>query len=71
MAITAKVVLQSKTPQGEGQEQLTFGPDYADGRNQEWSKYTPSLGVWLNVLTEVADNFELQGKYTLTFTPSA
>lgn len=67
--ITAKVHLQSKMPTGD-QTQLTFVPDYADGRNKEWAKYTPGLSLTMGVLNEVADKFEAGGKYTLTFTPS-
>lgn len=67
--ITAKVQLQAKQEQGD-QVLLTFVPDYADGRNKEWAKYTPGLHLTMGVLPEVAERFEPQGKYTLTFTPS-
>lgn len=74
MKITAKVYCNGKTEYGEGGERsatLTFCPDYADGRNSEWAKYTPSLNLQMNVKGSVADQFETQGRYTLTFTPDA
>lgn len=69
MSITAKVVLSSKVEQGD-QVILSFGADYADGRNKEWAKYTPGLSLTMGVLPEVAEKFEVGGKYTLTFEPS-
>lgn len=46
--ITAKVVCNSWTASGEGEQRqvvVTFLPDYADGRNKEWSLYTPALSL--------------------------
>lgn len=72
--ITAKVKLTGKTVHGEGtkdeQVTLSFSPDYADGRNKEWSRYTPSLSLSMAVLPEVAERFKDNGAYTLTFEPS-
>lgn len=70
--ITAKIQLQSKGEfaGGDGQKLLTFSPDYNDGRNKEWAKYTPGLTLTMSVLDSVAERFELGGKYTLTFEPS-
>lgn len=68
--ITAKVQLRSKGPVQDGQVALEFCPDYADGRNKEWAKYTPGLSLNMTVLESVADRFEPMGSYTLTFTPS-
>jgi hypothetical protein len=70
MSITAKVKLSRKGESADGQTYLEFHPDYADGRNKEWAKYTPSMSVQMTVLDEVAEKFEPQGAYTLTFTPS-
>lgn len=70
MAVTAKVVLQSaeQTPNGT---QLTFNADYADGRNKEWAKYTPTLSLQMVVKDEVADeHFDVHSAYTLTFEPN-
>jgi hypothetical protein len=41
--ITAKVVCSGWTATGDGEQRqvvTTFQPDYADGRNKEWSLYT-------------------------------
>jgi hypothetical protein len=72
--ITAKVKLGNKVVQAEGTEheqvQLVFAADYADGRNKEWSRYTPSLSLTMSVLPEVAERFEQGAAYTLTFEPN-
>lgn len=66
--ITAKVKCIAVEP-GNEQVALRFEADYADGRNQEWAKYTPSLSLSMNVKPEVADGaFEVGRAYTLTFT---
>ncbi|GAA2092244.1 hypothetical protein [Actinomadura alba] len=68
--VTAKIVCQGKTESGEGDERqahVTFGPDYADGRNEEWALYTPSLSLSMNLRGPVADRFEQGSRYTLTF----
>jgi len=66
--ITAVATLYSKVPSAdESYTQLNFTADYNDARNKMWSKYTPSLSLSMNVLPEVADNFELRGNYILTF----
>jgi len=73
MRVTAKVVCSSKTEQGEGDERqalVTFEPDYADGRNKEWSLFTPSMSLSMTLKGAVADKFEPQKAYTLTFEPS-
>jgi hypothetical protein len=70
--ITAKVHCQSKTESGEGdarQSVVTFVPDYADGRNKEWSLYTPALSLSMTLKGDVADRFEPGTAYTLTFEP--
>lgn len=71
MAVTAKVKLASKTVFSEGTEyeqvQLNFMADYADGRNAEWAVATPALSLAMTVKPDVAERFEEQGAYTLTF----
>lgn len=67
--ITAKIKLQHKEDAGD-QVALRFEADYADDRNKEWAKYTPSLNVSMNVLAEVAEKFEVGKPYTLQFVPS-
>lgn len=69
--VTAKVACTSKQPAWEGASTLSFGPDYADGRNAEWAAATPALSLSMTVNGDVADAFELGGKYTLSFEPSA
>lgn len=68
--ITAKVKLSTKSDNGNGTHRLVFVPDYQDGRNKEWALATPGLLVDMGVIDSVAERFEPQGAYTLTFTPS-
>lgn len=69
--ITAKVKVQSKETHQGGTEHeqvaLTFVADYDDGRNKEWSRYTPALSLSMTVLPEVAEKFEVGQALTLTF----
>lgn len=67
MATTAKLYLTTKTIVGD-QVTLSFGPDYAEGRNKEWAKYTPTLSLSMNVLPEVADRFTRGASYVMTLT---
>jgi hypothetical protein len=71
--ITAKVTCHTKHDTGEGdnrQTQVDFQPDYADGRNKEWSLATPHLSLWMTLKGAVGDRFEVGKAYTLTFTES-
>lgn len=68
--ITAKVVCSGWTATGEGEQRqvaVTFLPDYADGRNKEWSLYTPALSLSMTLKGDVADRFEPGKAYTLQF----
>lgn len=65
MATTAKLTLSSMTDINE-QVQLSFVPDYADGRNKEWAKYTPALSLSMTVLPEVAERFTSGQAYIMT-----
>jgi hypothetical protein len=68
--ITAKVQCNLKQEFGEGEDrQATVGfcADYADGRNQEWSRYTPHLDLRMTLRGAVADQFTPGRAYTLTF----
>lgn len=69
-AVTAKVECTSRSVGWKDSVALTFSPDYADGRNAEWAEATPSLSLQMNVKADVAEHFQLNGKYTLTFEPS-
>ena len=70
--ITAKIVCQSKQESGEGDDRqvnVTFAPDYNDGRNKEWARWTPGLSLTMGLKGEVADRFEVGQAFTLTFEP--
>ena len=70
--ITAKVVCSNRTEAGQGDDlavTLTFGPDYAEGRNAEWAVATPALALTMTVKGPVAERFHVGDAYTLTFTP--
>lgn len=67
--ITAKVICSTKIEQGED-VRVTFGPDYADGRNKEWASKTPALSLTMTVKPDVADRFNPGDKFTLTFEPA-
>ena len=71
--ITAKVQcnLKQEYVDGAGTKQATVGfcADYADGRNKEWSQYTPYLDLRMTLKGDVADQFEPGKAYTLTFEP--
>lgn len=68
--ITAKVRCDNKTESGEGdarQAVVTFGADYADERNKEWAKATPTLSLSMTLNGKAADLFEQGSAYTLQF----
>jgi hypothetical protein len=72
--ITAKVQCHTKNETGEGdnrQAVVTFLPDYADGRNKEWSLYTPALSLSMTLKGAVADRFEPGKAYALQFVEEA
>lgn len=69
--VTAKVTCTAKSEGFEGASSLSFSPDYQDGRNAEWAAATPNLSLSMTVIGAVAEHFELGGKYTLSFEPSA
>lgn len=72
--ITAKAKLGAKTQQANGDWHLYFYPDYYGDKaeiNKAWATSTPSLMFQLNVRTEVADKFEANGSYTVTFEADA
>lgn len=72
--VTAKVIVNSvseyKDAAGEV-EQVTVGmnADYSDGRNKEWSKYTPGISVSITVKAELAYLFPKGQAFMLTFEP--
>ena len=77
-AITAVVKIYSKEPvsfagSGEGESRISFIAPYTDAEgkriNEEWAKYTPCLTLQMNVLDSIAEKFESDKTYLLTFTP--
>lgn len=72
MDVTAKIICQTKQESGEGDDRTvttTFVPDYDDGRNKQWARWTPGLSLTMGLRGSVADQFEVGKAYTLTFTP--
>jgi hypothetical protein len=55
--VTAKITCLSKSESGEGDDRqvnVSFGADYADDRNKEWSRYTPGLSLTMGLRGAVA-----------------
>ncbi len=70
--VTAKVIVTGKNETGEGEDRqatVSFAPDYQDGRNKEWARWTPGLSLTIGLKGEVADRFETGQAFLLTFTP--
>ena len=69
--VTARVLLETKEAQAHDETlvRLVFVPDYQDGRNAEWARFTPSLRLEMTVVDSVAEQFNTQTPYTLTFSP--
>jgi hypothetical protein len=70
VAVSAKVVCTGTSPEGEGDErhaQVSFGPDYSDGRNAEWAHYTPHLSLEMTVAGKVVDQFRAGQRWDLIF----
>jgi hypothetical protein len=70
MKVTAKLIVTGKTPVADGQQALSFMPDYNDGRNKEWAKYTPALSLGMSVLESVADLFAVGQTLIMTLEDS-
>jgi hypothetical protein len=70
--ITAKIRCTGKTVTGEGDNrcaQVSFGPDYAEGRNVQWALATPHLALSMTLNAAASDLFERSASYTLVFEP--
>jgi hypothetical protein len=65
--VSAKIKVQSATPLADGQVAVVIGPDYEEGRNAEWAKSTPGLGIQMTVKEEVAEAFQAGATATLLF----
>lgn len=77
MDVTAKVRCALKTVYGEGDSKharVHFVADYVGKQgnhiNEEWSLATPSLSLEMMLNGKVADQFETDKSYTLTFSES-
>jgi len=72
MTVTAKVIVTSASVQTDDDTgapvhgRVTFGPDYADGRNKAWAYATPGLNLDMTLNGDVAGAFELGKRYTLS-----
>lgn len=70
--VTAKVICTGNDANNAGgpdTNQLSFAPDYADGRNAEWAAATPSLSLTMTVKAAVAEHFRQGQRLTLAFVP--
>lgn len=68
--ITARVQVQSKHESGIGEQRqvvVNLTADYQDGRNREWSLYTPSLNLNMTLRGDVADKFSIGKVFTFQF----
>lgn len=64
---TARVFVSGESSNGAGETNLSFNADYADGKNKEWAKFTPSLSLSMTVLDVVAEGVAYGDKYELVF----
>jgi hypothetical protein len=69
--ITAKITCTNKEELGDGQAQVRFAPDYAEGRNSSWAAATPALSLSMCLKGDVADDFQVGQAYELRFIPEA
>lgn len=68
--VSAKIKVTGRTAVSDDQVMVTFGPDYEDGRNKEWAKYTPAFSLTMTVLKEIAVRHFPEGRaFGLVFTP--
>ena len=50
---------------GKTSSELLLSANYANGKNAEWSPYTPALSFAVTVTNEVAEGFEVGDEFTL------
>lgn len=71
MSVTAKFKVSRVTPMQWGDpdvHEVEFTPDYAEGRNAEWAKFTPSGVIRMTCGNPAALQQFQQGKaFTVTF----
>lgn len=75
MSVNAKFKVQRVTPQsthdGSTLAEVEMVPDYAGGRNTDWSKWTPSGVIRMNVTNPAAlEQFQVGSAFTVTFEPT-
>lgn len=65
---TAKVKVASRGEEaGQSHVTVVFGPDYEQGRNQDWAESTPTLSLQMRVKPELAASLSNGDTFTLTF----
>lgn len=57
MKMTLRFYVQSLTENAGGSYSTILAPDYKDGANKEWSKYTPAGSIQLTLSQGVAIEF--------------
>ena len=55
--VTLRFYVASVTEHAGGSHAVVLQPDYKDGANKDWSKYTPSGTITLNLSTEASVEF--------------
>lgn len=55
--VTLRFYVASITEHAGGNHAIILQPDYKDGANKDWSKYTPSGTITLNLSTEASVEF--------------
>lgn len=66
--LNVRAVITGKSVAGEVTA-LTLGPDYADDRNQEWARSTPSFATQVAVVNELAEELEVGQEVEVTLVP--
>lgn len=57
MKMTLRFHVQSVTEQAGGYHRVNMTPSYKDGANKQWSKFTPSGNIDLNLSQDAAVEF--------------
>jgi hypothetical protein len=71
MKMTLRFHVQSVTENSGGTHAVTLVPSYKDGANKQWSKFTPSGRIDLNLSQEAAVEFyteAMRGSKTIGIT---
>lgn len=55
--VTLRFYVQSVTETASGNSAVRLQPDYKDGANSDWSRYTPSGSIELNLSQDAAIDF--------------